>query len=228
MPLFFGNKRESRSIADTIRNEKKKTAEEVKAEITNALIETDAQKELYRVAAQRAIQKAKRAIANKNYGEKAIAYKELKFAYGVYHYMDTLHMAFRTIESQMQMREMTQSFAHVVNSLKNIRVPANNVNFSKLTATALRELDSVDLNGLDEMVNQLINGTINATEATSTSDAFLDELVNGTATLDTPFPEMTHQMTPADDQKVKTEKTTNPDNDELLAMLEQINAGLRG
>lgn len=228
MPLFFGNKRESRSIADTIRNEKKKSAEEVKAEITNALIETDTQKELYRVAAQRAIQKAKKAIASQNFSEKAIAYKELKFAYGVYHYMDTLHMAFRTIESQMQMQEMTQSFAHVVNSLKNIHVPANNVNFSKLTATALEELDSVDLNGLDEMVNQLINGTIRATEATSTSDTFLDELVNGTATLDTPFPEMSHPQNAANNEVKNSEETRNPDNEELIAMLEQINAGLRG
>ena len=227
MPLFSKNKnKDSRSIIDTIRGEKQKTAEEVKAEITNALIETDAQKELYRTAAQRAIQKAKRAIASQNPGEKAIAYKELKFAYGVYHYMDTLHTAFRTIESQMEMQEMTQSFAHVVTSLKSIRVPASSVNFSKLTATALKGLDAVDLRGLEDMVDQLIHGTVDATDSICATDSFLDDLVNGTATLETPFPALAESHEPAAAAGQPTEEKL--DSEELTAMLDRINAGLKG
>lgn len=233
---FFSKKnkkKESLSMADAIRGDKKKTAEEVKREITDALVETETQKELYRTAAQRAIARAKRAVASNNPGEKAIAYNELKFAYGVYHYMDTLHTAFRTIESQLQMRQMTQNFANIVTRLKSIRVPSTNVNFTKLTAIALKEMDSVDFAGLDDMVNQLIHGSINATDASKANDQFLDDLVSGKATLDAPYPfESTEAAleNPADADAPAQQETHNAatSTDELLAMLDQINAGLNG
>ncbi len=233
-PLFSKNKKEEKkmSIADAIHKDKQKTIEATKLDITNALVETEAQKEVYRLAALRAINKAKRAEANNNVGEKNIAYNELKFAYGVYHYMDTLHTAFRSIESQMQMQEMTQNFAKVVNSLKSIRVPQSSVDFNKLTATALKGMDSIDFAGLDEMVNQLIHGSINATEASRVDSQFLDDLVSGRASLDTPYPvageEVTAVETAQDQAAGQAAGEAPSDANDLLAMLDQINAGLNG
>ena len=235
MGMFNRGRKENKtgnkmSIADAIRGERTQNTEEIKAEITSALIETDAQKELYRTAAQRAIQKARRAIQNQNLAEKSIAYNELKFAYGVYHYMDTLHMAFRTIESQMMMQEMTQGFAKVVSRLKSIRVPAGTMDFNKLTAMALKGLDTVDMRGLDDMVNQLIHGTMEATNSTGASNDFLDSLVNGTATLETPFTELAPQEAPAAEAPAEEapEQAEKTGEDELMALLDQINAGLKG
>ena len=219
-----GGKDKSRSIVETIRHNKKKTMDEVKAEITKGIIEVDAQKELYRVTAQRAIQKAKRAIANRNDREKAIAYQELKFAYGIYHYMDTLHTAFRTIESQLHMQEMTQSFAKVVNTLKGIHVPAGTMDFNKLTAIALRSLDVADIRGLEEMVEKLIHGSMDATNSVNASDSFLDDLVNGTATLEPPYPSQTNSQ----EQAVSQKQEENMESTDLTALLDQINAGLKG
>ncbi len=221
------------SMMDVLRGKGDRGAkvENIKLEITNALIETEAQKEIYRTAAKRAIHKAQRAVEQHNAAEKAIAYNELKFAYGVYHYMDTLHNAFRSIESQLQMQEMTQSFAHVVSSLKSIRVPASNINFNKLTATALREMDRLDFSGLDEMVNELIHGSIQATDSAHANDQFLDDLVSGKVSLDTPYTTSSSTEAPAQTENLEKRTETKPvsaDEAELLAMLDQINAGLNG
>lgn len=218
---------EKRSIADVIAGRKKITAEEVKQDLTNALVETEAQKEIYRTAALRAIAKAKRAMAAGNSGEKAIAYNELKFAYGVYHYMDSLHTAFLTIESQLQINRMTEDFARVVSNLKSIRVPASNVNFNKLTATALKQMESLDLSDLDDMVTKLIHGSMNATNASQASDRFLDDLVSGKISLEEPYSAKTAEVEqPAAEETEKNADTVGED--DLLAMLDQINAGLKG
>ena len=235
MNRFFRDKSKNQrepeqSMLDALREGKKKTAEEVRNEITDALIEVDAQKEIYRANALRAIAKAKRAIASNNAGEKAIAYKELKFAYGIYHYMDTLQTAFRTIESQIQMQELTQEFAQVVTNLKSIRMPASNINFNKITATALKGMDSVNFAGLDDMVNQLIQGSFKATDASHANNQFLDDLVSGKATLDAPYPvepEQTEQQEEEAGGEAPAEENNKPaGTEELLALLDQINAGL--
>ena len=228
------NKNSAPSIADILRGREKvkgEKAREIKQEITSALIETEAQKELYRTAAQRAIHKAQRAAAQHNAAEKAIAYNELKFAYGVYHYMDTLHNAFRSIESQLQMQEMTQSFANVVTRLKSIRVPASTVDFNKLTATALREMDRLDFSGMDEMVNQLIHGSIHATGAAHADDRFLDDLVSGKITLDAPYVSGQDLAAAAREEPVQPvgeERAATADEADLLAMLDELSSGLNG
>lgn len=220
-----------KSMFDLIRDGKKRTREEVKKEITSALIETDTQKELYRTAALRAIAKAKRAVANNNPGEKAIACNELKFAYGIYHYMDSLHTAFRTVESQLQIQEMTQEFANVVSSLKSIKLPAANVNFNSITAMALKAMGNFDTAGLDDMVRQLIQGSMSATDATQASDQFLEDLISGKVSLDAPYaakpirePAENQKTIEAAPQNEQTQEVSGTD--ELLALLDQINAGL--
>lgn len=217
------------SIIDVLREGREKARNDVKKQITESLIETDTKKELYRVAAQRAIAKAKRAVANNNPGEKAIAYNELKFAYGVYHYMDSLHTAFRTIESQLEIQEMTQDFANVVGRLKSIKLPAANIDFNSITATALKNLGGYDMVGLDEMVRQLIQGSMSAADS-QTNDRFLEDLISGKASIDAPYavePEKTEEVPKTGiENSAKEEKKEISGTDELLALLDQINAGL--
>ncbi len=217
-----------KSIIDVLREGKERAREEVKKQITESLLETDTKKELYRVVAQRAIAKAKRAVANNNPGEKAIACNELKFAYGVYHYMDSLHTAFRTIESQLEIQEMTQEFANVVGRLKSIKLPAANIDFNSVTAAALKNLGGYDMAGLDDMVRQLIQGSMSAS-ASQANDRFLEDLISGKTTLDAPYIVEPEKVTEAPETNLESaadEKKEVSGTDELLALLDQINAGL--
>ncbi len=229
---FFEKTKDSSrpSIGEVIRGDKKKTAEETRKMIFDALTQIETQKNLYATTAQRAINKAKAAIANHDAAGKQIAYNELKFAYGVYQYMSTLLNAFRTIKSQMDMQEMTESFATVVNNLSKIRVSSNNVNFDKLTANALRGFETIDMSGLDKMVQQLIEGSIQATNTSGATDSFLDKLISGEASLDTPY----DMASKPSDEKTHSENTQTAaaqsdegkKTEDLLAMLDAINAGL--
>ncbi len=230
MNIFSGNgseqnKTPEKSMVELFREGKAMAKEQVKKEITKALIESDTQKELYRTSAMRAIVKARKAIDRHNQGEKAIAYNELKFAYGLYHYMDSLHTAFRTMESQLQIQEMTQEFANVVTSLKSIRLPSSKVDFNSITATALKSMGSFDTAGLDSMVKKLIEGSLVATNASHANDAFLDDLVSGKTTLEAPYMEEQPEIKEKEQEK-EVKNAESEGTDELLALLEQINAGL--
>lgn len=228
MPNFFDflNGHENVAIGEVVASRNKKKAEEVKIQIFEALKQTEAQKNLYATTAQRAIVKAKKAIAANDAAGKSIAYNELKFAYGVYQYMTSLHNAFRTLKSQYDMQEMTETFANVVNSLTKINVPAKSFNFDKLTAKALNGFKGVDMSGLDSMVQKLIEGSMQATNVSGASDAFLDKLISGEVSLDTPYnAPAPSQEAPADNSV--EQKEVSSDTADLLAMLDAINAGLR-
>ena len=155
---MFGSKdKNSRiSISDVVRGDRKKLAEQTRRTVFEALQQTETQKNLYATMAQRAINKARVAIASNDDAGKSIAYSELKFSYGVYQYMSALHNAFRTIKSQMDMQEMTASFAEVVDNLCKIRIPDNSFNFDKLTAKALSGFAPADMDGLNRMAQKLI------------------------------------------------------------------------
>lgn len=226
---FFENKNKTsrKSIGDVIRGDKKKLAEDTKQTVIDALAQTDAQRNLYAAMAQRAINKARRAIDAGDEAGKRIAYNELKFSYGVYHYFGSLHNAFRTIKSQMDMNEMTENFAAVVNNLSKIRVPANTLDFNKLTDTALKGFNSLDMTGLDDMVQKLIEGSAQATNVSGASDSFLDRLISGEATLDTPYTAPAQEAT-AQESAAALQSGAKDDTADLIAMLDKINSGLNG
>lgn len=224
---FFENRKNTSrsSIGDVIRGDRQKLAEKTRQTVMEALAQTEAQHTLYETYAQRAITKARKAIREHDEAGKRIAYNELKYAYGVYQYMGSLHNAFRTIKSQMDMQEMTESFAHVVNQLSRIRVPANNLDFDRLTNTALRGFSSMEITGLDTMVQKLIEGSARATNISGATDSFFDKLISGEITLDTPYtaPE---QATTVQEGTSPLQSGASSDTANLIAMLDAINSGL--
>lgn len=214
------------SLSEMITGNKKKSAEQAKLDLLNALNQTDAQKNYYSTLAKRAIVSARTAISKGDETGKRIAYNELKFAYGVYQYMSALHNSFRIIKSNTDMIGMTETLASVIDGLSQISVPASSLNFDKLTAKALRGFKGVDMSGLEGMLQKLIEGSLQATNVSGASDAFLDKLINGEVSLDTPYTEPVENK--VEEQPAQEEpKDTVDDTAALLAALDKINASLK-
>lgn len=217
----------AKSIVDRIREmwsqNKQLTAEkqqEVYQQILSGMAKTEEQKQLYKIHAERAIVKAQKAAKNGDSAGKKIAMRELKASYGFYHYMSSMHDAFRAMEAQVKIQNVTQEFAEMVNNLSSIRVNAASTDFAALTQKALKNFKPVDLAGLDQMVDSLVRGSITATESEQADDAFMEALVEGRATLDTPYPsKMLEEYDSA-----KKEKSGEPDDkkDDIMALLDQM------
>lgn len=201
--------------------------EQVRLQVMQGELDTEKQKELYRIHAERAIGKAREAIANNNSQDKQIAMRELKVAYGFYHYMSSMHFSFRLMHSQMDMQDATRDFAEMVKNLSSIRLTDKPVNFASLTRKALKNFSSLDVTGLDKMVDSLVRGSIAATESEQADDAFLEALVTGKASLDTPYPSKTLEV--FDNSRTNTENTASPaaGNDDIMALLERMANGLK-
>lgn len=225
----------SKSIIERIRESRatnRQLTDQQRQEVYNRVLhgeaETEEQKELYRIRAQKAIIKAKKAAESNDPAAKRIAMQELKLAYGCYHYMGSVNDAFRTMHSQMQMQSVTQEFASVVDSLSKIRVQNTPVNFAALTRKALKGFQTLDISGLDSMVDSLIRGSIEATESDRAEDAFFEKLVSGEASIDSHFP--SRSLEEFDDRhKVKIVdqgKDESTVDDNIMTLLEQMTAGL--
>lgn len=217
----------AKSIIDRISGmwsaNKKLTAEkqkEVYQQILSGQAKTEEQKQLYKIHAERAIVKAQKAAKNGDSAGKKIAMRELKASYGFYHYMSSMHDAFRAMEAQVRIQNVTQEFAEMVNNLSSIRVNAAPMDFAALTQKALKNFKPMDLVGLDQMVDCLVRGSITATEAEQADDAFLEALVEGRATLDTPYPSKTLEAYDSA-KKEKTGKSAAED-DDIMALLDQM------
>lgn len=229
----------SESIIDRIRKKKQvqreltaKEREEVSKKVLDAIRTTSVQREIYSMRAQDAIAKAKRAIATGDPTGKAIAMQELKMCYGVYRYMGTLNSAYRTLDAQIQMQNITQDFAQVVNSLSAINVQSPTVNFKELTRKALFGLKGLDLSGMENMVSELVAGTNVATSVGSVDDPFLEKLVSGEATLDGPYTEQVATAAAAPAQTVAQSKpqavaSATPSDDAFEALLTQLSDSLK-
>ncbi len=218
-----------KSLADRINEsiesrtiKREKDREELKRKILYCESETDTKRELYKIKAQRAINKAKSAA---NPAIKNIAMNELKLYYGLYHYMGTLNTAFLAMQSQIEMQDLTSEFANLVNGLTKIKVPDKNVDYNKLTLTALQGFKPVDNTGLNKMVDDLIRGSFVATDSANANNAFFEALITGDASLDDNYHSETLE---AFDQKQENAaaKNTSAKNDDLMNLLHQITAAL--
>ena len=217
----------AKSIVDRIREmwsaDKQMSAEkkeQVYQQILSGMAKTEEQKQLYKIYADRAIVNAKRAAENGDLAGKKIAMRELKASYSFYHYMNSMYDAFRAMESQVRMQNVTQEFAEVVNGLSSIRVNATSMDFAALTQKALKSFKPVDLAGLDQMVDSLVRGSITATESEQADDAFLEALVEGRATLDTPYPSKT--LEEYDSAKKGKAGEHDDQKDDIMALLDQM------
>ena len=215
-----------------------KEREEVAKKVLDAIRTTGVQREMYSMRAQDAIAKARRAVAAGDATGKAIAMQELKMCYGVYRYMGTLNSAYRTLDAQIQMQKITQDFAGVVNSLSSINLHQPTLNFKDLTSKALCGLKGLDLTGMENMVNELVKGTNVATSVGMSDDPFLEKLIAGEVTLDSPYAELS--STPASNPTTVSSPTATPTpttstvgtanaqngDDMIESLLAQLSAGL--
>lgn len=214
-------KQENKSIAAIIkawwanlakdREDKKKLA---RKQLIEAQLTAQRQKEYYRIKANRYIEEARDAIKRSDNAGRVRAAQLLKVSYGAYRYMCSLSDTYTAISTNLDIREMTSEFARTINEITAIKVGDEHVNFAALTRKALRHLKPADLENVDGMFDELIRGSISATEATNANDVFLDALINGTATLDTPYPSPTiAELDKTEDAKMQDEQ--------LLAILDQ-------
>lgn len=221
----------AKSIVDRIsgmwKANKKLTAEkqkEVYHQILSGMTKSEEQKQLYKIHAERAIVKAQKAAKSSDDAGKRIAMRELKVAYGLYHYMCSMHDAFRAMKSQVEMQNITQEFAEMVNSLCSIRMKAKPVDFAALTQKALKGFKPLDLAGMDNMVDSLIRGSIAATESDDADDAFLEALVRGEVSLETPYPSKTLEKYDTGRKEKRSETHSEPagEKDDIMALLDQM------
>ena len=231
MPSLFERSKERK--AEKLRQEKlqqqldEQERQRLAKKIQDAIHTTNVQRELYKMRIQDAVAKARRAVKNNDVTGKAIAMQELKMCYGVYRYMGTLNSAYRTMDAQIQMQNITQNFAGVVNSLSEINYRAPKLDFKEMTAKALTGLKGLDLTGMEDMVNQLVQGTNVATAVEVTDDPFLEQLISGEATLDSAPAEMAAApvAVPVQTQAAAPVKSQSQD-DLIESMLAQLSEGL--
>lgn len=207
------------------RAQKKQLSEQKRQELLDLVLQnkirTAERREFYMIRAKESIERARRAVQSRNEADKQIAMRELKVNYAFYHYMSSLYNAFNAIESQMQMQTATEEFVEIATRLAGIKVQGKNVNFAELTRKALKGFKPVDTTGLDKMVDDLIRGSITATESDSADDAFLEALISGQSTLDTPFPSETLLEHDAN------ESAAEENHEDIMALLDKVAEGLK-
>ncbi len=215
-----GKKEEERELTE-------KEREECGRKVLESIHTTGVQREIYGMKVQEAIIKARNAAAANDPTRKALAMQELKMCYGVYRYMDTLHTAYQTMDAQMQMQKLTQSFAGVVNSMAEINVKQPKLDFGLLTKKALTGIRGLDLTGMEEMVNQLVSGTNAATSVSTVDDPFLEKLVSGEVTVDSPYTLPASVQAAAQTAAPAAVPAAEKSGDELIeSMLAQLSEGL--
>ncbi|MGN0779724.1 MAG: hypothetical protein ACI4MJ_11280 [Aristaeellaceae bacterium] len=217
------NNRQKREAA------KKQQAEQTYKDVLEAIAQTDAQKTLYATRAQRAIAAVKRAEANHDTVGKRIAYDQLKFAYAVYQYIGKIHDVYRIIQGQLDMQGATEELVATVGKLNAIRIPTQSVNFDKLTDTALRGFRTMDVSGVDNMLQQMLNTSTQTSSISGISDQLMDQLIRGEITLDTPYTAevTTDTVEPVQTHAAETSTQTAENLNDALSMLNAITSGLR-
>ena len=200
------------------RHKKRKNKHEaLEAEIAAALAEISVHKDTYRVFFQRALHNVRNAEKRNNPAMRDAAMRELKSAYGLYHYLSSFEDAFRTLESELAIQRLAGDLNNVVGELGKIRVSKRAVDFDHLTESILRNIRMGEIASLDTMTNSLIEKTMQATNAASMPDEFVDDLLNGSISLDSACSKVS---------PMSTEEILNgiPD---FNALLNKINSALR-
>lgn len=213
-------------LEDAFRAKKELTEEQRKqvlAQIMEGVQSTGEQKELYRIRVNKAIEKAQRAVKAGDVVGKWSAMDELRAYYGFYRYMSTLQGAFRAMQSHIQIQTATRDFARMVDSFSRIRIQDKPVNFDMLLGKALKSFQPMDTTGLDKLLNGLFGYSTAVPETDTAEDAFLEALVSGQATLDTPYSSAVAQ---AIVQPAAQETSADADKD-MMALLNQMLEGLK-
>ena len=211
------------------------TAEErakLKGELQTSIIEADTQRTLAKQKVERAIMKARGAIAKNDGPTKAIAFNELRMGLALYRYMGSLSSNLRMMESNLTMQMVTENFADIVHRMSKLKVPASTMNFNKLTAEALRGIQPVELEGIEGLTKSLIEGSMSATNTAVIEDKYLEDLVSGRISLDDPIgttatvdaqPAYTETVASAPVEPAASDESS----DDLMRLLDVISTGLK-
>lgn len=209
--------------------------EKLKYELQNSIIEAETQRKLFRQGVERSIAKARTAIANNDSASKAIAFNELSMSYTIYRYMGAMSSNLRLMESNLAMQAVTENFANLVRRFSTIKVPKNSMDMKKLLTDALRGIQPVDLEGIENLTKGLLDGVMGAVNTTQINDQFLEDLVSGRKSIDDPIavaPVTPQQVTytapvaptqPAPAPTASTDVST----DDLMRMVDMLSSSLK-
>ena len=171
---------------DKIKKEEEKRQEALLS-LENALHDMGAKNTEAKINTVAAVHACRRAISRGDAMGLKIAKTQLRSCYAMFVYTQALQNNLRMMKSNVDMQEMTVSFAKVVQSVAGITIPSGKVNFNKLTRDALKTLSPIDIDGATGMLQSVIDGSLSATDilgSSEISDSFLDKLINDESLLD--------------------------------------------
>ena len=133
------------------------------------------------------IARARRAIANNDPGEKAVAFNELRMHLVLYYYSRTMVTNLRMMESNAQMQVITDNFSNLVDRMDQLKVSGRDADVENVMKRAMRGLRPVDLVGVEDMMRQLVEGATSASSLSMVQDNVLEDLVSGKLKLGDPI-----------------------------------------
>ena len=215
--LHYQNKRDKKRHEAALTEQQKA---EIRAKIMDSLVTTERQRELYKLRIRQSIQAAKACAARGDKKGKQLAAQKLKLNYGAWRYMGAMNDVYRTLQTKMDIQDMSAAFAGTVNSLNVINLKADPVNFAALTKKAMSSMEGLDMTGLDDMLAALVGGTADAVAAESAEDSFIERLISGDATLDDEPEERGKELVSDPEPEKKA------DSDAYMDVLEKLSAAL--
>lgn len=189
--MGFFNRRDDRlTPAQDRRNrsqERVRSREELLASLKQSRVEAMTAQEGAAYDANVCIARARRAIAENNAGEKAIAFNELRMHLVLYYYARAMVTNLRMMESNAQMQVITENFSNLVDRMDKMKLSARDTDVTNVMKRAMKGMQPVDLVGVEDMMRQLIEGATSASSLSMVQDDLLEDLVNGKVKLGDPI-----------------------------------------
>ena len=189
MGLF--NRRDDRPTpAQDRRNRSQQRAhsrEELLASLKQSRVEAMTAQESAAYDANVCIARARRAIAENDAGEKAVAFNELRMHLVLYYYARAMVTNLRMMESNAQMQVITENFSNLVDRMDSLKVSARDADVTSVMKRAMKGMRPVDLVGVEDMMRQLVEGATSAASLSMVQDDVLEDLVNGKVKLGDPI-----------------------------------------
>ena len=215
--LHYQNKRDKKRRQTELTEQQKA---ETRAKIADCLVTTEQQKELYKMRILQSVTAARKAGLRGDKQGRLAAVRTLKLNYGAWRYMCAMNDVYRTLQTKMDIQDMSTSFAETVNSLSVINLKTAPVDFAGLTKKAMAGMEGLDMTGLDDMLTALVGGTANAMAAESAEDDFIERLISGEATLDDSAEDTGKKLVAAEAPE------ENAGSDAYMELLEKISSAL--
>lgn len=217
---LFGNRGKKTSIAQdrkTAAEARKVEKEEQKAQTLEMIKESRTEALKLKVAAEydakTCINRARKAISNKDETAKAIAFNELRMHLGLYYYARAMETNLRIMESNAKVQDISRNFAEIVNRMNKMKVTNKTTNLNDLVRDAMKGMTAVDLDGVEDLMTGIMNGVASANKVKGVNDQFLEDLVSGKRQLGDPIEEV--------EEKAETGEVTEASLEELLRRIEE-------